>query len=70
MFSGNFFVSDCNDYVSLKGESAFALGATNVAGASIGSLGTVWKYRNYKGHMQKRLWSLEQKKWLTEWENI
>lgn len=29
--------------------------------------GEVWHYRFYDGKMQKRLWSVTQEKWLTDW---
>lgn len=30
---------------------------------------TMWYYRIYNGHLQKRLWSLTRGIWLTEWED-
>lgn len=29
---------------------------------------TEWKFRVYNGKYQKRLWSITNNKWLTEWE--
>lgn len=29
---------------------------------------TEWKYRVVDGKLQKRLWSITQNKWLTDWE--
>ena len=28
---------------------------------------TVWYFRNYNGQLQKRLWSITEGKWLTDW---
>lgn len=28
---------------------------------------TVWYFRNYNGQLQKRLWSITEEKWLTDW---
>ena len=31
---------------------------------------TEWHYREYNGRWQRRLWSITERKWLTEWEYI
>ena len=31
---------------------------------------TVWYTRVYKGQLQKRLWSITEEKWLTDWINV
>ena len=28
---------------------------------------TMWYFRNYYGQLQKRLWSITEEKWLTDW---
>lgn len=30
---------------------------------------TEWRYRKYNGQRQRRLWSITEGKWLTDWEN-
>lgn len=31
---------------------------------------TEWHYRMYNGHAQKRLWSITEGKWLTDWIDV
>ena len=31
---------------------------------------TMWYFRNYNGQLQKRLWSITEGKWLTDWINV
>ena len=31
---------------------------------------TMWYFRNYNGQLQKRLWSITEEKWLTDWINV
>lgn len=38
-------------------------------GISIQAEQTQWCYRSYNGRVQKRLWSITEGKWLTEWED-
>ncbi|MCI9596077.1 MAG: hypothetical protein HFE75_02030 [Firmicutes bacterium] len=37
--------------------------------AEIMSEKTMWRYRTYKGVLQKRLWSITYKRWKTKWIN-
>lgn len=34
---------------------------------SVMSIQKEWKFRLYEGRVQKRLWSISENKWLTEW---
>ena len=39
-------------------------------GLSTYAADTVWKYRTKNGKTQKRLWSIEKQKWLTDWQYV
>jgi hypothetical protein len=43
---------------------------TNDEGITTYAEEVAWVYRTYKGHKQKRLWSLTEGEWLTDWINI
>lgn len=52
-------------YSDIVGESTTA--STEVCAPMVKK--TEWRYRNYNGHLQRRLWSVDSGKWLTEWED-
>ena len=42
----------------------------NVTENSTRAIETKWYYRTYNGVYQKRLWSLTDQKWLTDWIDV
>lgn len=44
--------------------------STSEGAGSTRSEEVTWYYRNYNGHVQKRLWSHTYNRWLTDWINV
>lgn len=44
--------------------------APDEGGVEIQAENTEWRYRIYNGKLQKRLWSIYESKWLTNWIDV